>query len=501
MNSYSALIVLAPLLGAFFAGIAAWVESRITYAIALTAMGVSTACAGSVLCDVLASGSVQYRMAGWAPPMGIEFRIDALNAMVLLLISAIAFLNLVASFKNVEKETPDRAPAFYVMYLLFVVGLLGVSATGDLFNLYVLIEITSLSSYTLIALGDKDRSPVASLNYVFIGVIGASFYLLGVGYIYIKTGTLNMVDAAAIMKTMTDSSAILVAFILCILGIFIKMALFPLHVWLPNAYSSAPVGFARVVAPLMTKVMVYVMVRLMLTVFGFDYIFDTLHMSEFIVWLGTLAILAGSAMALYQKNLKRMLTYIIVCEIGYMVGGAWLGNQMGMSGAILHILNDAIMTFALFLCVGNMVYRLDTVDYTDLKGLFAKMPWTMAGFVLAAFSIVGVPPTCGFFSKWYLVLGAFEAGAYHFAAALIISSLLCAILFFKVFEICFFEPMSEGHGHGHNSPDAPAGAMAEAPVSSLVVLGLVCLSLIVVGLYSGTIVDTLIIPIVEISLT
>ncbi|MCG8688493.1 MAG: monovalent cation/H+ antiporter subunit D family protein [Desulfobacterales bacterium] len=499
MNSYPALIVLAPLVGAFFAGIAAWVESRITYAITLIAMGISAASAAVVLTDVLSVGTIQYRMAGWAPPMGIEFRIDALNAMVLLLVASIALLNLVASYQNIAKETPDRAPSFYVMYLLFVVGLLGLTATGDLFNLYVLIEITSLSSYTLIALGDKDRSAVASLNYIFIGVIGASFYLLGVGYIYIKTGTLNMVDAASIMKTMSDSSAILVAFILCILGVFIKMALFPLHVWLPNAYSSAPVGFARVVAPLMTKVMVYVMVRLMLTVFGLDYIFETLNLSEFVVWLGTIAILAGGAMALYQKNLKKMLTYIIVCEIGYMVGGAWLGNQMGMTGAILHILNDAIMTFALFLAVGNMVYKLETVDYTDIQGLFAKMPWTMAGFVLAAFSIVGVPPTCGFFSKWYLVLGAFEAGAYHFAAALIISSLLCAILFFKVFEICFFEPMSEGHGHGddHGEHHAPAVAMEEAPVSSLVVLGLVSISLIVAGLYAGTIVDTLITPILK----
>jgi multicomponent Na+:H+ antiporter subunit D len=301
-----------------------------------------------------------------------------------------------------------------------------------------------------------------------------------------------MADVASMMPAIQDSSALLVAFILCIIGVWIKMALFPLHVWLPNAYSSAPVGFARVVAPLMTKVMVYVMIRLMLTVFGLDYIFETLNMAEAVVWLGTIAILAGGIMALTQNNLKKMLTFIIVCEIGYMVGGAWLGNELGMTGAILHILNDALMTFALFLAVGNMVYKLGRVDLSDLQGLFGKMPWTMAGFVLAAFSIVGVPPTCGFFSKWYLILGAFEAGAYHFAGALLISSLICAVLFFKVFEICFFEPMSEGHGdHGHGPA---AVAMEEAPVSSLAVLAVVSISLIVVGVYSGTIVDTVILP-------
>ncbi|MCG8635600.1 MAG: monovalent cation/H+ antiporter subunit D family protein, partial [Desulfobacterales bacterium] len=411
MNNYPAIVVIAPLLGAFFAGISAWVEDRFTFPIVLTSLGVATAAAVNDLFVVLTQGTIQYRMAGWAPPMGIEFRIDALNAMVMLLITAIAFLNLVASYRNVEKDTPDRGGSFYIMYMLFVVGLLGVTATGDLFNLYVLIEITSLSSYTMIALGDKDRGALAALNYVFIGVIGASFYLLGVGYIYIKTGSLNMADVASMIPGMQDSSSLLVAFILCIIGVWIKMALFPLHVWLPNAYSYAPTGFARIVAPLMTKVMVYVMVRLMVSVFGMDYIFNTLNLAEGVVWLGTFAILAGGVMALAQKNLKKMLTYIIVCEIGYMVGGAWLGNELGMTGAILHILNDAIMTFALFLAVGNMVYKLDRVDLTDLQGLFGKMPWTMAGFVVAAFSIVGVPPTCGFFSKWYLILGAFEAGA------------------------------------------------------------------------------------------
>ncbi len=494
MNNYPALVVIAPLLGAFFAGIITWVEDRLTYPFALAAMGISLYSSIQNLLTVLSTGPIQYRMAGWAPPMGIEYKIDSLNGMVMVLVAAILFLNLVASYRNIQKDTPDRSGAFFVMYLLFAVGLLGVTATGDLFNLYVLIEITSLSSYTMIALGDRDRGAIASLNYIFIGVIGASFYLLGVGYIYIKTGSLNMLDVAHILDTIEGSSTVLVAFLLCMIGVWIKMALFPLHVWLPNAYSSAPMGFARVVAPLMTKVMVYAMVRLMVTVFGFDYIFEQLHLSDAVVWLGTIAILAGGVIALAQNNLKRMLTFIIVCEIGYMVGGAWLGNTLGMTGTILHIVNDAAMTFALFLAVGNMVYKLDRVNLQDLQGLFGKMPWTMTGFVLAAFSIIGVPPTCGFFSKWYLILGAFEAGAYHFAAALLISSLICAVLFFRVFEVCFFEPESSGdHGHGHHE----AVAMDEAPVSSLAVLGIVSVALVGLGIFSRSIVDQVILPFLQ----
>ncbi|MBA3012325.1 MAG: monovalent cation/H+ antiporter subunit D family protein [Proteobacteria bacterium] len=495
MNNYPAILIIAPLLGAFFAGLAAWIQERLSYPLALISLALSTFASVNVLMEVIANGTVHYRMAGWAPPMGIEYRIDLLNAMVLVLVSSIAFLNLLASYQNVEQETHDRAASFYVAYLLFVVGLLGVVATGDLFNLYVLIEITSLTSYTLVALGDRDRAPLASLNYLFIGVIGASFYLLGVGYIYIITGSLNMVDVAGILPNLPGSSTVLVGFILCLLGVWIKMALFPLHVWLPNGYTYAPTAFSRVVAPLMTKVMVYVMIRLMITVFGLEYIFVTLHLSEAVVWLGTIAIVFGGIMALAQKNLKKMLSYIIVCEIGYMVGGAWLGNELGMTGAILHIVNDALMTFALFLALGNIVYKIKDVDYSNLSGLFGKMPWTMAGFVLAAFSIIGVPPTCGFFSKWYLILGAFEAGAYHFAAALLISSLICAVLFFKVFEICFFAPegngLSHDNSHGHGDPVI---VMDEAPVASLVTLGIVSLALILVGVYSGTIVNTIILP-------
>jgi multicomponent Na+:H+ antiporter subunit D len=489
MNNYPVLIVVAPFMTALFAGLFIWIEERLSYPIVLTGLAVSVFSAVNVLLQVVASGTVQYNMAGWPPPIGIEYRIDLLNAMVLCLVSGIAFLNLIASYRSVQQEISDRSGAYYTVYNLFVTGLLGVTITGDLFNLYVLIEITSLTSYAQVAMGDRDRGPLSSLNYIFIGVIGASFYLLGVGYLYMQTGSLNMADVAAIIRDASGSSTVLVAFILCILGVWIKMALFPMHVWLPNAYSYSPVVFSRAVAPLMTKVMVYVMIRLMITVFGYDYVFQKLHISDAIVWLATIAVLAGGIMALAQKNLKKMLAYIIVCEIGYMVGGAWLGNRLGMTGAILHILNDALMTFALFLGVGNMIYRQKSVDLTDLRGLFGKMPWTMGGFVLAAFSIIGVPPTCGFFSKWYLILGAFEKGAYHFAAALIISSLICAVLFFKIFEICFFESAPHGD-ENHNSH----GIIEEAPVSMLVVSGTVSISLIVAGFYSGTVVNMIILP-------
>ena len=487
-TNYPAILVISPLLAALICSIFSWCAKKLCYPTAIISLGISLYASIEVLMQVMDTGTIQYRMAGWAPPMGIEYRIDLLNAIVLLLIISIALINLVASYQSIKQEIREKSYAFYSIYLLFVTGLIGVTATGDLFNLYVLLEITSLTSYAQIAMGDKDRAPLASLNYVFLGVIGASFYLLGVGYIYIMTGSLNMVDVASLLPSLHGSSAVLVAFIFCMLGIWIKMALFPLHVWLPNAYTYAPTVVSRILAPLMTKVMVYVMIRLMITVFGFEYLFEKLNLAEAVVWLATIAILAGAIMAMAQKDLKKMLTYIIVCEIGYMVGGAWLGNELGMTGAILHIINDALMTFALFLAVGNMVYKLKSVHFDNLKSLFGKMPWTMAGFVLGAFSIIGIPPTCGFFSKWYLILGALEKGAYHFAGALIISSLLCAVLFFRIFEIGFFNDEHDEHN---------TIIMSEAPVSMLIPLGLVSLSLIITGLYSSSIVNKIILPFLQ----
>jgi multicomponent Na+:H+ antiporter subunit D len=240
----------------------------------------------------------------------------------------------------------------------------------------------------------------------------------------------------------------------------------------------------------MTKVMVYVMIRLVFSVFLPDFSFRVLHIDHAIVWLACLAIVMGSVLALAQTNLKKMLTYIIVSEIGYMVGGFWLGNQLGMSGAILHILNDAIMTLCLFLAAGSIAYKVQGLDLQHLKGLFRKMPITMAAFVTGGLSVIGVPPTCGFFSKWYLISGAIQGGQYGFMAALLFSSLVNVVLFFRVIEIAYFEPMQMHHG-------APSekSLIEEAPLSMVVPLLLVAVSLIVVGIYSGTIVNHMIIPV------
>ena len=415
---YPALIVIVPLLSAFLVSMAGWFKRELCFPIAVAALSAAALSSVGLLFRVLEEKVVLYKLGGWEPPWGIAYRVDHLNALVLTAVSLVALISLVATHRNVEREFPGKIGAFYTLYILFVTGLLGIVVTGDAFNLYVLLEIASLTGYGLIAMGE-DRAPLAALNYVYMGTIGACLYLLGIGYLYIVTGSLNMADIALILPPLYDSKVVLSASVICIVGVWLKMAFFPPHAWLPNAYTFAPSAVGSLVAPLMTKVMVYVMIRLMLSVFTPDFIFSTLGLSESFVWLAVIAIVMGALMALTARDLKRMLTYVIVAEMGYMVGGAWLGNRAGMTGAVLHIVNDALMTLCVFLVVCNIVYRVGGYAFDDLKGLVRRMPFTMGAFVVGALSIIGVPPTCGFFSKWYLLSGAFQAGHYGFMAALL----------------------------------------------------------------------------------
>jgi multicomponent Na+:H+ antiporter subunit D len=301
------------------------------------------------------------------------------------------------------------------------------------------------------------------------------------------TGSLNMADLFSILPALYATRAVFVAFLLILCGVWLKMAFFPLHTWLPNAYTYAPSAAGCLVAPLVTKVSVYIMMRLMLSVFSSQYVFDVLALSGPIVWLAVLAILFGSILALAQNDLKKMLTYLIVAEVGYMVGGFWLATANGITGAILHIVNDALMTFCLFVFAGIVVYKTGGHKLSDLQGLYRKMPVTMAAFTVGALSMIGVPPTAGFFSKWYLILGAIDGGSYHYMAALLISSLVNAILFFRVIEIAYFEPRVDHHaGHG---PDI---TISEAPFSMLAPLLIVAICLIIIGVYSGAIVTNII---------
>ncbi len=474
-HQFPALIILIPLLCAFLISVIGWIDKKLCFPLALISISLSFLSSIGLLTVIMETGTIEYRLGGWSPPWGIAYYIDHLNALVLLIVNLTALLNTLATRIPVQEEFGERIGAFYTLYILFMTGLSGIVITGDAFNLYVHLEIAALTGYALIGMG-SERAPLASLNYVLMGTIGASFYLLGVGYLYLVTGSLNMMDLSTLVMGIADSDVVRFAFVFCMTGVLIKMAFFPLHQWLPNAYSSAPSSAGPLIAALTTKVMIYVMIRLALSVFTPEFSFEKMHVDKALVWMSVIGIVVASILAYSQTRLKKMLSYIVIVEVGYMVGGFWLGNRMAMTGAILHIVNDAMMTLCVFLAAGNIVYRAKSDEFEDLKGMFRKMPFSMAALVVGALSIIGVPPTCGFFSKWYLISGGIQAGHYGFVIALLFSSLINVVLFFRVFEICYYEPFNEHHGFHDEEriSDTPPGMLAPllAVAAMLIVLGI-----------------------------
>ncbi len=476
-------VMVVPLLAAFFVNLFGRKSPAVIAVLTLGSLAFSSLASLAVMDNVMSHGRISYVTGNWAAPYGIELVVDHLSAVMLILISVVGLLASISALKSVGQELPGREYQFFALYLILIAGLMGLVLTGDAFNLYVMLEITSITSYGLIAMG-KGRAPLASFNYVIMGSVGACFYLLGVAYLYLMTGTLNMADMAQILPTIGGGPAIATALGFILVGLWVKMAFFPLHGWLPNAYSLAPTGVGLIAAPLVTKVTIYLMVRVMFWVFSVDYLFIQHPMiQQGIVWVAAVAIICGSALALAQRELKRMLTYIIVAEVGYMVGGVWLANKTGMTGAVLHIVNDALMTLCLFLAVAAIVYKLGSDEFDKLQGIYRKMPITMAAFTVGAFSMIGVPPTAGFFSKWYLILGGIEAGHWQYVVALLFSSLVNAVLFFRIIEIGYF--FKDENDHGHEKRD-------EAPLLMQAPLVVCALALIVIGLGSGPLVESII---------
>jgi multicomponent Na+:H+ antiporter subunit D len=476
-------VLAAPLLTAFFVNLLGRISRRWVAPLTLGALTFASLASLGVLGRVLRHGSFSYTVGNWQPPYGIELLVDPLSALMLVLISVVALFATFSAVQSVNQELPGQEHLFFTLYLILIAGLMGLVLTADAFNLYVLLEITSITTYGLIAMG-KGRAPLASFNYIIMGSIGACFYLLGVGYLYLMTGTLNMADIAGILPTVDGSAAVATALAFIMVGLWIKMAFFPLHGWLPNAYSLAPTGAGLLAAPLMTKVSIYLMIRVMFWIFSVDFLFlQNPQVSTLIVWAASLAIVCASCLALAQRDLKRMLTYILVAEVGYMVGGVWLANNIGMTGAILPIVNDALMTLCLFLAVAAIVYKLGSGEFDKLQGIYRRMPVTMAAFTVGAFSMIGIPPTAGFFSKWYLIQGGIEAGHWQYVIALLFSSLVNAVLFFRIIEIGYFFKDGEHHGH-EKCEEAPLLMQAPLLVSAV--------ALIVIGLGSGSLVESII---------
>jgi multicomponent Na+:H+ antiporter subunit D len=451
-----ALQVVLPLLAAPLCVILA--RPNLVWGFATAVSWIAFVVAVALLVQVLDGGTISYHLGGWAPPWGIEYRIDLANAFVLLIVASISAIVLPFAHASVLAEIPeDRVSLFYCMYLLCLTGLLGIAITGDAFNVFVFLEISSLSSYVLISLGRDRRALTAAFQYLIMGTIGATFYLIGIGLLYAMTGTLNMADLAARLPAVADTRTVHAAFAFLVIGIGLKAAIFPLHTWLPNAYCYAPSVVTTFLAATATKVSVYVLLRVLFTIFGTEFSLGQIALQWVLVPLALAAMLVASTVAIFQNNVKRLLAYSSVAQIGYMMLGISFGNLTGLTATIVHLFNHAVIKGGLFMALGCVFLRLGSSHIRDMAGLGRTMPWTMGAFVVGGFSLIGVPLTTGFVSKWILLQASFEEGYWVLAAAILLSSVLAVIYVWRVVEIAYFSEPGEG-----------AVEVQEAPLSMLI---------------------------------
>jgi multicomponent Na+:H+ antiporter subunit D len=430
------LQVVVPLMAAPVAALlrrrgAAWL-------LTVAATWASLAIALLLLRSVSQYGTIIYSLGGWAAPWGIEYRVDMVSAYVLVIVSGIGAVVTPYAIGSVRREVGAKhAPLLYSALLLCFSGLLGITITGDVFNLFVFLEISSISAYALIAMGPDRRALHAAYKYLIMGSIGATFIVIGIGMMYMMTGTLNMADLADRLPSV-GGRTISVAFAFLAVGISLKLALFPLHQWLPDAYTYAPSTVTAFLASTATKVAVYVLLRVFFTVFGVAFAFETMALRWTLLPLALVAILSASLTAIYQGNVKRLLAYSSVAQIGYMILGVSLVTVTGLTAGLLHLFNHALIKGALFMAMGAVMYQVGSVRIEAMQGLAKRMPWTMAAFVAGAFSLIGVPLTVGFVSKWYLVLGAVESGMWWVAFLVLLGSLMAVVYVWKVVEAAYF---------------------------------------------------------------
>jgi multicomponent Na+:H+ antiporter subunit D len=448
-----ALQVVIPLLGALLAGFLR--RGGVAFALALLVSWIMPLIAGAMLWQTLSSGPISYHLGGWEPPWGIEYRVDALNGFVLMVVSTVGAVVMPFARRSVAFEVePERQAWFYCMYLLCLTGLLGIAVTGDAFNAFVFLEISSLSTYVLIALGSDRRALLSAYQYLIMGTIGATFYVIGVGLLYLLTGSLNMVDIAArLAPAWADQSREIVAALAFVtVGISLKLALFPLHVWLPNAYAYAPSWVTAFLSATATKVAIYLLVRFYFSIFGVAIDFAALPVAEIIIALSLAAMFIASLIAVFETNLKRMLAYSSVAQIGYITLGIGLANQSGLTGGLVHIVNHGLMKAALFLATGAIVFRAGTVSLAEIAGIGRKMPLTMTAFAIAGFGLVGTPGTSGFISKWYLALGALDKGWWILVFLIVGSSLIALVYVGRVLEVAWLRQPSPRVANASDPP-------------------------------------------------
>jgi multicomponent Na+:H+ antiporter subunit D len=408
------------------------------------------------------SGLVVYSVGGWNPPIGIGLVLDGLTAFMLVTVNLIAFLVAVYSIRYMEQYTAKWQ--FYTLFLLMLTGMNGLIISGDLFNLFVFLEIASVASYALVAFGTDKHELEASFKYAVMSNVGTLFILLGIALLYGYTSTLNMADMARVLAQKEGGNIPLLVTVLFIMGFGLKAALVPFHAWLPDAHPSAPAPISALLSGVFIKSLgVYALCRVFYSIIGL-----TPTISAILMFLGILSMIAGVFLAIGQWDLKRLLAYSSISQIGYIILGIGLGTPLGILGGLFHLFNHSVFKSLLFLNSGAVEYATGTRDLQKMGGLAKKMPVTGTTAFIASMSIAGIPPFSGFWSKLIIIIAAVQAGKYVYAFIAVAVSVLTLALFAKVMKYAFMGPLNESFKE-----------IREVPIYmkfSMVALAVICLA-------------------------
>jgi multicomponent Na+:H+ antiporter subunit D len=429
--------------------------------------------------NVIHHGEVRYVFSGWTAPLGIEWVADGLASVILVLLSVLGLLGVVFTGATSPKALGGRIVHYYTLILLLVSSFTGLVFSRDLFNLFVFFEVAAITSYALVGFAGG-RALFAAFRYLILGTIGSFLFLLGVSYLYAVTGTLNMADMADKIPLLLSSKALVGGLLFIFFGLGIQMALVPFHAWLPEAYTYAHESIAPILASLVTKVALLVWIRIIYWVLSASVVIHNIPILLLVAVIGALAAVIGASLALAQRNIKMMFAYGGISHIGIILIGIGQGNQTGFVGGVFYLLNDAVMQAGLFFLAGVAVchYRVRTID--DMARVGKQAPWLTGSLIVLALGMIGLPPTGGFFGKWYIILGALEAGNYVSVAAVVLSTLLTLAYFVKLFE-AIFRQTSTGS-------DVQLGTI---PFSFKLTLGVTSAAIMILGLFSSPIIQLL----------
>ena len=400
---------------------------------------------GALLSALLLQGAVtggetfSYYLGSWPPPWGIEFVVDAASAFTVLVMASLAFVvTLFARSALLAEIAEADAGKAYAAWLLACGGLSGLVMTGDAFNLFVFLEISALSSVILIALGaGRDRRAlIAGYNYLIIGAVGATFYVVGVGFIYAVTGSLNMVDLAERIPAVPQTTVVAVGFGFMMAGILVKAAIFPVHIWLPAAYAFAPSAVSSLLAAIATKASLYVLARVVFDVFAGVPDLTSLALHYALIPLALGGIFIGTVLAIYENDIKKLLAFSSVAQIGYIALGFAVATTAGVAAGFVHIGNHALIKGGLFVAVGIYAVALGRrINLDQMVGLGRRMPITTTAFLICGLSLIGLPLTAGFISKIYLVRALLQADMIMVLVLVMASSALSVAYLWKIVEV------------------------------------------------------------------